>query len=60
VDEYWISQDEGLIGLLVKSSPNRKTTVNVRNVSRTEPDPALFVVPPEYTVEDFANLGAPK
>ena len=49
-DEYWYSQDLR-INLMTKHSDPRKgiATMTVAQVTRTEPDPALFVVPEGYT-----------
>jgi len=51
VDEYWISQDVGLIGSTLKSSPKAKTTAKIKSLTRKEPDPSLFVIPPDYRIE---------
>jgi hypothetical protein len=53
VDEYWISHDMGLIGLVVRSSPKSKATTKIQNLVRKEPDPSLFVVPLDYRIEDI-------
>jgi len=49
-DEYWYSQDLR-VNLLIKHSDPRRgtTTLKVAQVTRTEPDPALFEVPEGYT-----------
>ena len=49
-DEYWYSQDLR-INLMIKHSDPRQgmTTMKVAQVTRTEPDPALFEVPEGYT-----------
>jgi hypothetical protein len=60
VDEYWISQDMGLIGAALRSNPGGKTTVKIKSLLRQEPDPALFAVPPDYRIEDIAIPGPPK
>jgi hypothetical protein len=54
-DEYWYSQDLR-INLMIKHSDARKgtTTMTVAQVTRTEPDPALFEIPEGYT-----HFGAP-
>jgi hypothetical protein len=48
-DEYWYSQDLR-INLMIKHSDPRKgmTTLTVAQVTRTEPDPAVFEVPEGY------------
>jgi len=53
-DEYWYSQDLR-INLMIKHSDPRKgtTTMRVAQVTRAEPDPALFEVP-----EGYARRGA--
>jgi hypothetical protein len=49
-DEYWYSQDLR-INLMIKHSDPRKgmSTLTVAQITRTEPDPALFEVPEGYT-----------
>ena len=49
-DEYWYSQDLR-INLMIKHSDPRKgtTTMTIAQVTRTEPDPALFEIPEGYT-----------
>lgn len=49
-DEYWYSQDLR-VNLMIKHSDPRKGTsmLTVAQVTRTEPDPALFEVPEGYT-----------
>jgi hypothetical protein len=56
----WISRDLGLIGAMLLSSPRGKTTVKIQNVVRNEPDPSLFVVPPEHTIKEIAFPVPPK
>jgi len=49
-DEYWYSQDLR-VNLMIKHSDPRRgtTTLTVGQITRTEPDPALFEVPEGYT-----------
>jgi hypothetical protein len=49
-DEYWYSQDLR-INLMIKHSDPRKemTTMTVAQVTRSEPNPAFFEVPEDYT-----------
>jgi hypothetical protein len=51
--EHWRSEEMDLT-LLSKCSDLRtgETTMRLDNFDRTEPDPVLFQVPPEYTVVD--------
>jgi hypothetical protein len=52
-DEQWRSPDLQLIVLSKHSDPRMGETVySLTNISRSEPSPALFQVPPEYTVQD--------
>ena len=53
--EQWYSADQKLIGLIVSSSPNETYTARIQNVRREEPDSALFAVPTDYRILDFAN-----
>lgn len=49
-DEYWYSE-ELRVNLLIKHSDPRKgtTTMAVTQITRTEPDPAVFEIPEGYT-----------
>lgn len=51
--EHWQSEDMALM-LLTKCSDPRtgETTMRLDHMDRTEPDPVLFQVPPEYTIVD--------
>lgn len=53
VTESWISRELGM-NLLSKTVDPRNGTTERRlsNIQRTEPDPALFQVPPDYKVKD--------
>ena len=56
VDEYWTSEELGLIGKMLKSSPSSTTTVTIKNVVRREPDSGLFGVPRGYAIVDGGSL----
>jgi hypothetical protein len=48
-DEYWYSEDLRINLMIKHSDPRRGTvTMTVAQVSRTEPDPALFEIPEGY------------
>ena len=48
--EFWTAKDLGVV-TLTKSEVGRMTTVReLKNVSTLEPDPALFMIPPDYTL----------
>jgi hypothetical protein len=51
-DESWVSKDAGITPLAEASGPGWKHTVKIQNIRRGEPDPALFVIPSDYTVQD--------
>jgi len=53
VCDHWRSE-ELKITILSKCSDPRsgKSVVRVRNIDRAEPDPLLFQVPPDYTIEE--------
>jgi hypothetical protein len=59
-DEYWYSQDLR-INLMIKHSDPRKemTTMTVAQVTRSEPNPAFFEVPEDYT-QPGAQAGTKK
>lgn len=53
VSEEWTSPDLGVLVLTRHSDPRTgETTFRLTNVLRAEPDPSLFVVPPDYTVKE--------
>ncbi len=53
VDEVWRSQDIGMAVLSKTDDPRTgEVTIKLSNISRAEPDPALFQPPPGYTVVD--------
>jgi hypothetical protein len=53
VDEQWRSPELQVTVLSKHSDPRMGETVySLTNVSRSEPSPALFQVPPDYTVKD--------
>jgi hypothetical protein len=55
-DEYWYS-DELRINVMIKHSDPRKgtTTLTVTQITREEPDPALFEIPDGYTAAGAAR-----
>ncbi|HXE11505.1 MAG TPA: hypothetical protein VN633_05250 [Bryobacteraceae bacterium] len=54
--ETWISKDLGLAVLSKSSDPRYgETTTRLTDISQTEPDPNLFLVPPDYTIVDQSN-----
>jgi hypothetical protein len=55
VDEVWIAKDLGLAMLRINDDLRYgRTTTEVDELSRSEPDPALFVAPAAYKVEEQA------
>jgi hypothetical protein len=51
VTERWRSPDLGIEVLSKTTDPRGDTTTEIKNLSRTEPDPALFQVPPDYKLQ---------
>jgi hypothetical protein len=51
-DEAWTSKEAGLRLRAEASGPGWKHTVKIQNIRRGEPDPGLFVIPPDYTIQD--------
>jgi hypothetical protein len=49
--EKWSSEALGLTLEEKVVGPTWAHTVKLQNLNRSEPDPALFVVPPDYTVK---------
>jgi hypothetical protein len=52
-DERWYSKELALFGLQVFSALGVKTTITIENVVRKEQDASLFVIPPDYSIEEF-------
>ena len=53
VNENWFSEDLRLVVLSKRSDPrNGETTERVTNIDRSEPDPALFRPPADYTINE--------
>jgi hypothetical protein len=53
VDEVWRSPDLQVIVHSEHSDPRMGTTVySLQNISRSDPSPALFQVPADYTITD--------
>lgn len=51
--ETWMSPDLKVLIMSKTSDPRMgETTYRLTNILRTEPDPALFEVPPDYTIQD--------
>ncbi len=56
VSETWFSPELKITVLTKRSDPRSgDSTVQILNLSRTEPDPSLFTVPPDYTMVDEAG-----
>jgi hypothetical protein len=51
VTERWRSPDLGIEVLSKTTDPRGDTTTEIKNLSRTEPDPAMFQIPPDYKVQ---------
>ena len=53
VSETWYSPELKITVLTKRSDPRSgETTVQILNLSRVEPDPFLFTVPPDYSIVD--------
>jgi len=52
--EIWQSPEFGMMIVLTRDSDPRtgERTMRLANLNRSEPDPALFQVPPDYTIEE--------
>ena len=60
--ETWCSVDLQVIVLTKIDNPESgQSLIRLTNIDRTEPDPSLFQVPPDYTITPMATrtLGAP-
>lgn len=52
VSEQWFSDDLQALVLTKHSDPRTgETTYRLRNILRAEPDPSLFIVPSDYTIQ---------
>jgi hypothetical protein len=63
VNERWYSQELQTVVLTKNSDPRMgETTYRLTNINRGEPDPSLFQVPADYTVEEGGGvrLSAPE
>jgi hypothetical protein len=54
VTERWCSEDLSALILTISQNTKtgRKSTVAMHNIERTEPDPQLFQIPPNYTITE--------
>jgi hypothetical protein len=60
VNERWYSQELQTVVLTKNSDPRMgETTYRLTNINRSEPDPSLFQVPADYTV-DVDNIVGPR
>ena len=56
VSETWFSPELKITVLSKRSDPRSgDSTIQILNLSRVEPDPSLFTVPPDYSVVDEAG-----
>jgi hypothetical protein len=57
MEEYWISNELGVVLEQTSDNPlSGKTTMTVIRLQRVEPDPALFVIPSGYSLQQFTRL----
>jgi len=60
VSETWYSPDLQVVVMSKTSDPRLgETTYQLSNVTRAEPDPALFTVPSDYTVQEGRPMHRP-
>ena len=58
-NETWMSKEFGFVVLAITDDPRRgRSTYEIEELSRTEPDPSLFAPPEGYTIKDRAALTA--
>ncbi len=56
VSEIWSNKELRLMILQIHSDPRSgETTTKIENLSRTQPDPNLFLPPPDYRIVDTAT-----
>jgi hypothetical protein len=60
--ELWCSDEISAIVLAVSEDPKtgKNVTYAMRDIERTEPDPQLFQIPPNYTITETAGGPPPK
>src|SRR5271166_2098120 len=54
VQEEW-QASEGLIGLVKSSGPDTQITAKLHVLDRREPDPRLFEIPPDYSINELTD-----
>lgn len=60
VNEYWTSRDLNVIMMAIYDDPRRgRTTAEIEELHRGEPDPALFSPPEDYIIKDQNPPPAP-
>jgi hypothetical protein len=57
VSETWSSVQYNAVLRSTSTSPNSETTTTAKELSETEPDPALFQVPRDYKIVDEEGVG---
>jgi hypothetical protein len=58
--ETWFSRELGVVMLMKTSDPRSgDTTTKLTDISRVEPNPALFMPPVDYTIKDVGAPAAP-
>jgi hypothetical protein len=50
--EVWLSRSLGVMMAAEASGPNWSDTARLTNLERQEPDPALFIIPADYKIQD--------
>jgi hypothetical protein len=53
VDERWMSKELALTGRVEATSPTEHYSARIKTVIREDPDPALFIIPADYTIRDL-------
>jgi hypothetical protein len=53
VDESWVSRKLGLVLVVEAFCPNWKHSAKLQNLNRGDPDPALFVIPAGYAIQEW-------
>ena len=59
VEEEWHAPD-GLIGLIKSSGPDLQVTAKLHILDRSDPDPRLFEIPPDYTIQELTDDRPPR
>jgi hypothetical protein len=56
VEERWFSTELGIVIMIEATSPDEHYSARILKVTRTNPDPELFVIPKEYEIQEAGDI----